>query len=363
MASHRDQKPRVVIVGAGVIGLSVGVCLSEEYGQQLDITIVADKFSPDTTSDRAGGFFFPIVHSSSDQNQDQKIRHWATVTAEYLKVLHQQYDKKITGLDLVPGLECSPTEEFEVLAPWMTEHFVGFRKLPQVEVAALGLPYTQYKSVWAFSTYILQCKKYLPWLLERFKRAGGLVETRKICNLSELRGYDVLVNCTGLGARELVGDKLVYPVRGQMLLVTNPPGSERKQFYIVRQKTEPKLTYIHPHDNYTVLGGTAQIDDWTSTTDPDVIRDIFSRCVKFQPRLSTSIIISSYSCLRPSRESIRLELEKSSENPPVVHCYGHEGRGITLHWGCAQEVVRMVEECLQLKTALTVAGGAVRSKL
>ncbi len=47
--------PRVAIVGAGVIGLSVGLCLLEQYSKEVDVTIMADKFSPETTSDSAGG--------------------------------------------------------------------------------------------------------------------------------------------------------------------------------------------------------------------------------------------------------------------------------------------------------------------
>ena len=46
---------------------------------------------------------------------------------------------------------------------------------------------------------------------------------RKINNLSELSDdYDIIINCTGLGARELVGDLSVYPVRGQIIEVEGP---------------------------------------------------------------------------------------------------------------------------------------------
>ena len=54
-----SQKPRIAVVGTGVIGLSVSLCLTETYRQQLDLTIIANKFSPDTTSDCAGGLILP----------------------------------------------------------------------------------------------------------------------------------------------------------------------------------------------------------------------------------------------------------------------------------------------------------------
>ena len=46
---------RAVVVGAGAIGLSVGVVLAGAFSRgQMEVTIVAEKFSPETTSDTAG---------------------------------------------------------------------------------------------------------------------------------------------------------------------------------------------------------------------------------------------------------------------------------------------------------------------
>ena len=58
----RQRRPRIGIVGAGVSGLSVGLCLLETYGTHLDldVTIMAEKFSPDTTSDHAGAIFIAV---------------------------------------------------------------------------------------------------------------------------------------------------------------------------------------------------------------------------------------------------------------------------------------------------------------
>ena len=53
---------RVAVVGAGVSGLSVALCLCESYGRQLELSVIADKYSPDTTSDRAGAIFIPSAN-------------------------------------------------------------------------------------------------------------------------------------------------------------------------------------------------------------------------------------------------------------------------------------------------------------
>lgn len=51
------KKVRVVVVGAGVVGLSTAVCIAEAL-PFCSVTVVAEKFSPDTTSDGAAGIMF-----------------------------------------------------------------------------------------------------------------------------------------------------------------------------------------------------------------------------------------------------------------------------------------------------------------
>jgi D-amino-acid oxidase len=48
--------------------------------------------------------------------------------------------------------------------------------------------------------------------------------------------------------------------------------------------------------------------------------------------------------LRPGRHAIRLEAEVVGGGGVVVHNYGHGGSGVTLSWGCAEEVVGLVKE-------------------
>jgi len=60
----------------------------------------------------------------------------------------------------------------------------------------------------------------LPFFLKAFILAGGQAESRRVTDLKSLaKEFDVVVHCTGLGARELVPDVSVYPIRGQVLRV------------------------------------------------------------------------------------------------------------------------------------------------
>jgi D-amino-acid oxidase len=52
--------------------------------------------------------------------------------------------------------------------------------------------------------------------------------------------------------------------------------------------------------------------------------------------------------LRPARPAVRLEAVPHAGGEPggVVHCYGHGGAGVTLSWGCADDVLTAVESLL-----------------
>ena len=75
-----------VIVGAGVLGLSTAVHLRERFGDSLDVTLVADKFSPYTTADQAGTIFLPVdwnsadVASTSQMGESGRVQRWAEAT-------------------------------------------------------------------------------------------------------------------------------------------------------------------------------------------------------------------------------------------------------------------------------------------
>ena len=79
----------MVIVGAGVVGLSTAVHLCERFGSHVQVTVVADQFSPHTTGDKAGMLMFPVDFNDADaigsgdgvQSEEQrKVLSWASTT-------------------------------------------------------------------------------------------------------------------------------------------------------------------------------------------------------------------------------------------------------------------------------------------
>lgn len=329
------KTPRIAIVGAGVIGLAVGVCLTETYGQQLDVTIIAEKFTPDNTSDRAGGIIVPyFVGGGADV---EEVRRRFATTFDYFKRVHASMSSEKTGISLVRGYNISKAAH--PIPWWFTENLLlDFTPLCRAEVKRLN---GQCESGWSFATFVVDVKKYLPWMMERFQKSGGLIEKCKISNLDELNSYDVIVNCTGLGARELVGDDSVFPIRGQIVTVRAP----KVTCYF--ETEDDTSMYVIPRSGMVILGKTAEPNVWSTEPDPTTAQEILERCRDFVPDLKEAEVIGGWACLRPGRKSVRLEVEERNRSPPVVHNYGHGGQGYALHWGCALDTVKLVCSCLE----------------
>ena len=176
---------------------------------------------------------------------------------------------------------------------------------------------------------------YLDYLRARFERAGGTLEVAAVRSLPELAGIaPVLVNCSGAGAHDLVPDPAVVPVRGQVVIAANP-GIE--EFYINRDDEPPWITYMFPHGDTVLLGGTNEEGAWDEEPRPYIAERIVAACSAIDPRLRGVEILEHRVGLRPCRPEVRLESEPL-DGSILWHNYGHGGAGISLSWGCAAEI-------------------------
>ena len=340
--------PNVVVVGAGVIGLSVANHISERFKGRISVTVVADQTSPNTCSDKAGSVIIPIDFASDSHSpgHDERMKGWTRDTFQYLHDLYQSEAASKIELCLMTGYDYkrSPCPE-----PWWKDLVFGFRCVHPDSTEARLLHFSpSYRTIWAFTTYMLDCRKYLPWLMERFKENGGrFVKREPIQNLRELSSYDLVINCTGMGARDLLGDASLIPVRGQGVLVRAP----WVKHFIINYTDRDEITYVLPRAENILLGGTAQKGNFDQTPDPATAGQIRQRCEAQIPSLKDAEVIDGWAGLRPVREpSVRLEEEQpSGDGPVVVHCYGHGGEGVVLHRGCALEVGRLVEKYIMTK--------------
>jgi D-amino-acid oxidase len=136
-----------------------------------------------------------------------------------------------------------------------------------------------------------------------------------------------------------VGDLSVYPVRGQIVRVTNPgiTMSVRDEFHPAGR------AYVHPRSGDCILGGTLDEHQWDTRPDPATAAAIIARCAEIVPAIADATVIEHLAGLRPGRPQVRLEEESAGNGGPrTVHNYGHGGAGITLSWGCAEHVTRIL---------------------
>ena len=143
-----------------------------------------------------------------------------------------------------------------------------------------------------------------------------MVEQRRLKSLDELRGYDVVVNCTGLGAAELVGDHDLHPVRGQAVRVRAP---WIKHFVIDIDESKEDWVYVFPRSGDVLLGGTAVSGDWSETVDPATSEAIVSRCTALLPSLRGAEVIGAWVGGRPVRTTVRLEKEERGPGWPLYN--------------------------------------------
>jgi D-amino-acid oxidase len=331
----------VKILGSGVSGLTTAIVL-REAGYRVSLTSQAQ--SPHTTSDVAAAFWYPfhVGHYSQDwaiasysrfaslmENNATGIRN--EVGKEYFQTVEDFDDwMTTTWWTNIEGINCSPLEKRVLPA--------GF---------ARGVTYT---------VPVIHMGLYMDFLAKTILQDCP-IHTRPFTNLEDaLTDCDAVVNCTGLGSFDLVPDRYLYPCRGQIVVIDPIPISGL--LFITRGPDyKDKPLYIVPRYGIDiVLGGTTDDDKDELITDETVANDIVERCARFEPGVKTAKRRGSGRIgLRPCRDgrgNLGLELLGPRVDPdtrfsiPVIHNYGHGGAGVTLSWGCAEEVVRLLDHTL-----------------
>ncbi|XP_072170143.1 D-aspartate oxidase-like [Diadema setosum] len=363
---------KVAVVGAGIIGVATAVNI-QALCPDADVAILAEKFSPDTTSDGAAGFIQPYLVVGTP-NED--VMRWFSSTFKHLWKIVLSTNAGKSGVHFTSGYNIY---KHKVPEPNWKDDVIDFRIVPEKE---LQLLFPSFKFGWFYTTFMCEGHRYIPFLTERFQKNGGILMQRRISSFAELSGqYDVVVNCTGVWSRFLANDDSVRPVRGQVMrlskqstndFVGHSSKSEGAFYYIpsfpmnlantnlssksiLREQqifTLSCVRIVSPttddwQDDVT-LGGTAQVDRWDTEVDQKDSKEIWERAVGILPSLKDAKILKEWVGLRPQRtKGIRVEAETmnfGTEKVKVVHNYGHGGAGITLHWGCAEDAAKLVQK-------------------
>lgn len=301
----------ITVVGAGVSGLTTAVVLGRAGHE---VRVVAAAKGDATTSAAAGAIWYPFRC-----DPPHLVNRWAARTREVLTDLAAQTPE--AGVDMLTVYEIVD----DPARPWWAD------AVDRLEFVTDGLPYPA-RSAWRFLAPRVEPAIHLAWLE---KLLPTEIETRAVSDLNEAEG-DVVVNCTGLGARVLCNDMELQAILGQTVVVEG--GSLPRDTVLSDERDGDAILYSIPRRGEVLLGGCADEcpDDRQLDCDP-ALRDAIltrARTAGFEP----GAVLRERSGLRPGRSTVRLEREGR-----VIHNYGHGGAGYTLAWGCAEDVLALVD--------------------
>lgn len=311
---------QIVVIGAGVSGLTSALCLVEA-GRPVRLWAAA--LPRQTTSAVAGAVWAPPRPSSA------RTLDWS---AHSLHVFRELADDPDSGVRLAPALTVGDPDAARALSA-ASGLVPDLRPVDPAELPAgftAGLRAT---------LPMIDMPHYLDYLTRRLAASGCDIEPRPVRSLKEAAdAAPIVVNCAGVHAGALAGDDTVRPLFGQHVVLTNP--GLRRLF--VEMHDNPEWVCYFPHPRRVVCGGISIPDRWDTTPDREISERILRRCRRIEPRLREAEVIETITGLRPGRPSVRVEAEPLGR-ARCVHNYGHGGNGVTLSWGCARDVVRLVD--------------------
>jgi hypothetical protein len=252
----------VAVLGAGVIGLTTAR-LVQEAG--FPVTIYAQALPPETTSNIAGGQWLPSSYY-----------HPRSVTPEWKIQNDAAVDYSYRRFQIMVG------EEYGVR--WVTHFFEASAPPPGADLASLASPTKPglkwlgrddhpFPSDWVrqYQVMFIETPRFLNRLMREIQTGGGKIVGRSFASPAEVASLpeSLVFNCTGLGARELFGDKDVRPVRGQLVILLPQPEIE----YAFGGAT---YGYMFPRPDGIILGGTYEEDQWSTVPDPAATEKILA---------------------------------------------------------------------------------------
>ncbi|KAJ8120132.1 hypothetical protein ONZ43_g3082 [Nemania bipapillata] len=371
-----SKSPHILVIGGGVIGLvSSWVLLDRGYR----VTILSKAWVSDEqrlTSQIAGALWeFPpaVCGQHTDAISLAHSKKWCMTAYHIWDAI-----ASIPSLSEESGVRMMPSDFFFLdkvekdprqvskMTEIMASGVRGFYRGADI-IEDRGID-PSYGAVDAYELMapIIDTDKAMQWLTALVEKKGAKFVTETINDdlidvedsLRARFNADVIVNCAGLQSSTLAGDKSVYPIRGGLIRVINdgtafPKVNAALTITADAAHSSNEIVFLVPrNDNILLIGGITEAHKWDLdlTLESPIIRRMRARCESFLPGLKDARLDADYPLaqgLRPFRGSnVRVERELRRTGSKIVHSYGHGGAGWSLSFGCAQDVLSLVEQTL-----------------
>jgi glycine/D-amino acid oxidase-like deaminating enzyme len=264
MLAGHGAPTAAAVIGAGVIGLSTAILLQR---QGFTVTIYAAAMTPHTTSNASAATFFP----SHVIDQDKVTTEFTARLETALRTSYHAYQRLVGPRYGVRWLDSytlgngqAPTGEPDIESR-IQDKVVG---TSVVQLDRGAHPFSA-PTVSMGRDMVIEPSIYLRALMDDFRAAGGTVIVRhfeSVGDLAQLRER-VVFNCTGLGARTLVGDTQMKPARGQLVVLPPQPDVDYTLYH-------GPFYYMVPRQDGIILGGTFDLGNESSAPDAKTETDI-----------------------------------------------------------------------------------------
>jgi len=324
---------------------------------------------PKIASEAAGALWVPPEmmgrHPSSEQQDTAKLlKRWSAYSEERYTPLSK--DSRNTGVYLREVVVLIPDEKLDSETLLQYKKIQGFKNsFSLMKEKGLTVQSGRLKDVFSFVAPIIDPPKFGTWLMQECIRKGAhiiqgsvrglLTEQAEVLKMTY--GVQFIINCSGLGSMELAGDKEMFPVRGGLLKVKNDGSLFPKIDFCVEgmwtsfgvDEADQEIVG-HPYiftrgEDHLMLGSFIQPNRWDHnvTVSAPYVQSMLRQCKELCPRLQAlkDSDVQLTVGIRPGREEIRVEQDPLE--PCIFHNYGHYRWGMTLNWGTAADVGKLID--------------------
>jgi glycine/D-amino acid oxidase-like deaminating enzyme len=243
--ASQTERREAAVIGCGVVGLATARLLQR---RGWDVTIYAKDLPPNTTSNAAGAQWSPFSVFQAGQTSpafDRQFDRAARLAYRHFQdLLGDYYGVRWISNYILSRRPPGPRQLLPDLYP--------DARLLNPDEHPFDSPYARH-----FKTMFIEPPVYLNAVLRDFLLAGGHIRVREFGNLGDVTSLSepVIMNCTGLGARDLLGDREMIPVKGQLTVLLPQPEVD----YVVISDG----LYMMPRADGVLLGGTQERGVWT----------------------------------------------------------------------------------------------------
>ncbi len=252
----------VAVLGCGAVGLTAARQLQR---RGFDVTIYAASVPPDTTSNMSLAGFTP---TSGLVDDERRTDVWDAQFRQVAEISYRQLQLLVGNGYGVSWIDTYETMD-EVRAPrppgnrppLLPDHLRTRRTVLEPDEHPFPLRYATRQPSLRIEPSI-----YLDALVRDVRDAGGRIVIRTFDTPRDLMTLSapIIVNCTGLGSRDLFGDRELMPVKGQLThLVPQPEVNFRTSGGIGPADDVGIGIHMMPRSDGIALGGTAERGVWT----------------------------------------------------------------------------------------------------